>query len=211
MARIIGRNLEDILADIADSESVMDGGTASALTGMIGTALSRKVLDAIIISKPDNLSATDEKQIRWELEDAMLHFGKLLELEYEAGENVMAYELGTKDEGTSGKEIYQAAVSVAAAISTSSARVIKVMGRLSEAEPNAMANDVGTIMQMLYAAFIGGKMKMNHYFTHSTELDASFIADTRGKIHELEDEVSQIVGPTLERVWNVIHPEKIAD
>ena len=71
------------------------------------------------------------------------------------------------------------------------------------------AADVGIAAQLLYAAFIGGKMKLNHYLVHAPEMDADFIAATRGKVYELEDEVSKLVGDSLERVWKALHPKGV--
>ncbi len=215
MGRIIGKDLEDIVESIRDGKSTIGGGVAVAAAGLTATALVRKSLDAMTHAYDGYLAADEVKELDWELEDAEIHYVKLLDKDRES--SALVYELVHKKEAHSityetaltADEIYRAALSVSVAISTSAARVLNVAARLAEIAPSEYLSDIGIATQLLYATFIGGRMKLNHYIVHAPEMDSDFIARTRSKVYELEDEVSKLVGVSLERVWKTLHPKNV--
>jgi len=225
--KIIGKDFEDIIECIGDGKSSLGGGVAAAIAGITATALTRKALDAITYIHQGRIAAEEVKALDWELEDAELHFASLLDKCRDASEAV--YKLTVNDVSNQGdsscsgvsqndngvaaklttEEVYRSALGISAAIATSAARVLKVASRLAEAAPSECLANIGIATQMLYATFIGGRMKLNHYFVHAPEMDKEFIARTRDKVYELEDEVSKLVGESLDRVWKSLHPKEV--
>ena len=215
MGKIVDKDFEDIVHGIAKGTSSLGGGVAAAISGIVATALTRKALDTMTHEHPERITNGEHKALVWELEDAEVHFGRLVDRDRDAVKALAKFDhdatCEVKDDSPTLTidETYRAALSVSAAVSTSAARVLKVTARLAEAVPSDLLADVGIAAQLLYAAFIGGKMKLNHYFVHAPEMDAEFIAATRGKVYELEDEVSKLVGVSLERVWKALHPKGV--
>ncbi len=209
MSEFAEMELEDIVDEFSRPESHADGCAAAALAGLIGAALCRKALDNGVHSPSGALSEEEEKHLRWEIDDSIQHFEKLLDKNHAALKAVKEIESGKTVEGFTPDEVYRGALSVAAAVSAGAARVASIAHKLSLVSSSHDLSDVGCALQLLYSSFIGGKLKMNDYFTHVTTLDEDFVCGTRGKVQELEDEISQLIGPGLSAVWQSLDPKTI--
>lgn len=209
MGEFTEMELEDVLDEFARADSHADGCSASAMAGLIGASLCRKVLDFGSYSPSGTLSEDEEKAIRWELDDSIAHFEKLLDKNHEAFRSVREIESGKLIDGFTADEIYRSALSVAAAVAVGAARVAEIAHKLSLLSNSHRLSDIGCALQLLYASFVGAKMKMNDYFTHVKSLDEDFVCNTRGKVQELEDVISQLIGPGLKAVWDAIDPKAI--
>ena len=200
---------EEMLEEFAAPRTHADGCAAAAVAGMLGASLLRKTLGCIVKDTPCALTEAEASDLKWEVDDATAHFAKLLDKNKAAIKHVRAVESGEFVEGLTADEVYRGALSVAAATATSAARVAKVAHRLSLITGAHALSDVGCALQLLYASFMGGKMKMNDYFASVKTLDEDFVRSTRGKVQEIEDEISQLVGPALQAVWQALDPKSI--
>jgi len=202
-----------VLAEkMAEGAKFPDGGMAAGLAGLFATSLCRKSLSRLVSAHPDALSKSEADAYAWELEDAAAHFEKLLDKQKEALKALNQFAKGAAPESDpplTEEEIYRQAVSVPAAIAASASRVLSVAAKLISAAPSELKSDLGVALHLLYAAFIGGKLKMNDHFAHAQALDSEFVAKTRRTFQDVEDAVSQLVGPGLESVWAAIEPKRI--
>ena len=210
MGNFLELSVRRAVSDLAGEQKLESGGLACALTALLAVSLLKKSLANVLEKRTTLFSEADVRKFEWEIDDSLLHLNKLVDKSFETSAVFERALLDLPAEGLTLEESAKAAVSAPSAVAAACHRAARIAYSIMKAVSRESAADFGIALHLLYASFMGCRAKMNEYFKREDLFDRDFVAKTRAVVADVEDEISQFVGPGLEIMWDFLDPAKAA-